>query len=240
MVKRTRFSSTQSLASQSSKGSYGKRTARTKGTAQKSLVNYKAPLYFPKWGFPRRMYIAHKYVEQVTLTSTTSSVGTHVIKCNGMYDPNHTGSGHQPMYFDNCAAIYDHFTIVKSMFRAKVTPAAQYSAASTVTLYVDDDTTSAVTLPAAAEMAGGQIQVFPPNCTDTIHHMRNNWSARGTFGGDPLSNDNLQGTGTSDPTELSYYTLQVQANSGATQSFYATVEVLYYAIWDELKTQDIN
>ena len=37
-----------------------------------------------------------------------------------MFHPDKSSVGHQPMYFDQLQAIYDHFTVINS--RIKVTP----------------------------------------------------------------------------------------------------------------------
>lgn len=54
-----------------------------------------------------------KYVEDVTLPATVSgSIGTYTFIANGMYDPNLTGTGHQPMGFDQLMAQYNHYTVL--------------------------------------------------------------------------------------------------------------------------------
>lgn len=225
--KRARASSSISKASTTAKSS------------QKSLVNKKWTPAIPRWGFPRRMYISHRYVEIVTLTSTASSVASNLHRCNGMYDPNYTGTGHQPMYFDNLAAIYDHYTVVKSTCKIIVTPATSNSNPIQLCGYVDDDTTVATSIEQAAEQGDGVYRTMA-QATNQVTSINLEWSARKYFGGDALSNDNLQGTGTSDPTEQSFFTLLMQVSGGSTQSVYATFEITYYAIWDELKTQSLN
>jgi len=244
-MKRKRFSSTQSLASQSSKGTYGKRTIKSRSTykrstpSQKSLVNYSSyRADIPRWGFPRRLYIAHKYVSIDTFTCTTGALAQRLFRCNGMFDPDLTGTGHQPMYFDNLGAIYDHYTVVKSRCKFTVTANNTMANPCVITSYVDDDANPAATI-AASEMAGSVTRVMVPN-TGAPVIITKDWSARSTFGGDPLANDNLQGTPAADPTEQSNFVLGVEVPALATQSFVLVTEIVYYAVWDELKTQSAN
>jgi hypothetical protein len=62
------------------------------------------------------------------------------------------------------------------------------------------------------------------------------FSAKGTFGGSVLGNDNLQGSTTTDPTEQTLYTLFVSCTDGVSSSnIVATVEIEYIAVWEELK-----
>jgi len=239
-MKRTRFSSTQSLASKSSKGSYGKRTISTKGGAQRSLVNYTRNPSIPRWGFPRRMYMVHKYSETTTVTSTTGSLVSQLFRANGLHDPNQTGTGHQPMYYDNLLNIYDHYTVVKAKAKITITPSAVPTTAALCAFYTDDDTSIATTLEAAVEQSDGSFIHIPNGYTGRSFVMTKEWSARKFFGGDPLSNDNLQGSSGANPTEESHFVFMYQCNSVGTNSVFVTCEIEYFTVWDELKTQALN
>ncbi len=55
--------------------------------------------------FPRNLYTKVTYAETVTLTSTSGSVAANTFRLNSCFDPNQTGVGHQPRYFDTfCGA----------------------------------------------------------------------------------------------------------------------------------------
>lgn len=55
--------------------------------------------------FPRNLWTALTYVETVVLTSTTGSLSANTWNLNSCYDPNSTGVGHKPRYFDTlCGA----------------------------------------------------------------------------------------------------------------------------------------
>ena len=41
----------------------------------------------------------------------------HHFRANGLYDPNLTGTGHQPRGFDEHAALYDHYTCIGSKMK---------------------------------------------------------------------------------------------------------------------------
>jgi len=66
------------------------------------------------FAFPQKIITQLRYVDQVQLTSTSGAVGLHVWSMNGIYDPNVTGTGHQPQYFDNYAAIYSQYRVLGS------------------------------------------------------------------------------------------------------------------------------
>lgn len=55
-----------------------------------------------------------KYVEEFQINPAIGVVGDYVFSANGMYDPNITGTGHQPYGFDQMMANYDHYTVTGS------------------------------------------------------------------------------------------------------------------------------
>lgn len=61
--------------------------------------------------FPNQKTVALRYVETVTLDPSSSANAVQVFRVNNIYDPNQSGIGHQPMYRDNYAAIYDRYRV---------------------------------------------------------------------------------------------------------------------------------
>jgi len=52
-----------------------------------------------------------RYVTQAT-TDTDGGIIGHVYSANGLYDPDITGTGHQPMGFDQIMPMYQHYTVI--------------------------------------------------------------------------------------------------------------------------------
>jgi len=52
---------------------------------------------------------ALRYSDYFQLTTTSGAVSTYVFAANGLYDPNITGTGHQPMGFDQLLQFYNHY-----------------------------------------------------------------------------------------------------------------------------------
>lgn len=64
--------------------------------------------------FPTRMVAKLKYCETLTLTSALLPIGNLNLACNSIYDPNLTGTGHQPYGHDTYASIYNQYTVLAS------------------------------------------------------------------------------------------------------------------------------
>ena len=83
--------------------------ARSPWTAKRSsnvLTSVRVPgIRRPDFGFPDRMVTKLRYVDNFNLTGSAGVVGANVFRFNSCFDPDLTGVGHQPMYFDQfCGA----------------------------------------------------------------------------------------------------------------------------------------
>lgn len=72
-----------------------------------------------KFGFSETNRTNLRYVDNYLLTSTLGSTPNQQMRMNGIFDPDLTGGGHQPMWRDNFAAIYQNYRVISS--RIKVT-----------------------------------------------------------------------------------------------------------------------
>lgn len=187
-------------------------------------------------GFPKRMVMTHRYCENVDLTSASGVINKVQYSCNSMFDPYATGTGHQPYYFDQMTAIYNHYTVIGSKIKLTIVPFASNTDGMFVGLYKDDDTTTTNVndITVLAEQSQKAIRTIPLSSTNS-HYLTSKWSAKKTFGGSILGNDDLQGNIAASPTEQTYYTIAGQAFGTSTGSLRVTVEISYIAVWDELK-----
>lgn len=187
-------------------------------------------------GFPKRVCFTHKYSGSFNLTSTSGTMSNVIFRANGMYDPDVTFAGHQPMYFDQLSALYDHFLVIGSKITYTLTPSAATSAPSRIVAHVNDDTSIIGTsIDQVAENSLSKVMKILPAVNNSVTKLRLSWSAKKYFGGSVLANTELQGSGTADPTEQSFFILSAQADGAATITFACTAEVEYIAIWKELK-----
>ncbi len=65
-------------------------------------------------GVRKRQIIKLNYMEEFALDPGSGLADTHVFSANGIFDPNITGVGHQPMGFDEWIVMYDHITVIAS------------------------------------------------------------------------------------------------------------------------------
>jgi hypothetical protein len=185
---------------------------------------------FGPQGYPKRATIVHKYYERVIRTVTTTD--TYQFSTNGMYDPNITGTGHQPMWFDQTVAIYDQYHVMKSTISYTI---VAVNTPTMFTLWIDDDTSTTTDTNAAEQNTSLVKVVLATAIRPTV--LTKTWNAKDYFGGDILDNTALYGSSAGNPIEQMYFTLGAQSMDGVTTiSYTMLVTVTYEAIWDEMKT----
>jgi hypothetical protein len=84
-----------------------------------------------------------------------TSIGTVVyqkFRANSLYDPDETGTGHQPLYFDSLAALYSKYRVTKVRYAVRLAPPNSDSNASIEVLTIVRNGVYTPTLPVVAEL----------------------------------------------------------------------------------------
>jgi len=89
-------------------------------------------------GFQHRKIVKLRYSDYATLSSDNTGVQTYAFSVNSLYDPNRTGTGHQPMFYDTYAGIYNHYRVLGSKITCKWTNTTVQTG-SIVGVRIDDD-----------------------------------------------------------------------------------------------------
>lgn len=60
-----------------------------------------------------------RYVDRIILNPGIGTLATHIFSANGLYDPDVTGVGHQPIGFDQLIGVfYNHYTVIGAKIKA--------------------------------------------------------------------------------------------------------------------------
>lgn len=68
-------------------------------------------IYRSLGGFPDSVQVKLRYVSFIRLDPAPANPAQHLFRCISVFDPDYTGVGHQPMYFDQWAGIYTKYTV---------------------------------------------------------------------------------------------------------------------------------
>lgn len=140
-----------------------RRIQRYQGTMTK--LNPQKGIY----GFPRELVTKVRYCETYTLTSTASSIAKQAFRMNSIFDPDYTGSGHQPMYFDTLATLYGRYVVLGAKLTVQFTQVpspianAQPSGPVTVGVVSSYDATLDTLLSTLEEQPNGDSATLLPD-----------------------------------------------------------------------------
>jgi hypothetical protein len=213
-------------------------TARTGRTAEADL-RYATPLFPPR--FRKKLFYTEVALSKGAAAGTCSS---YFFSANGLFDPNISGTGHQPMGFDQMMLMYEQYTVVSSKITIHAINASAASILAAFQIYLSPDTTN-ITVPSQLIENGyitpqmvlmpiflvGSAKQQSLTC-DIATYMGRNRNMRAL-----VDDPNLFGTVAANPTEQVYFALLVYdptlANA-VTVDF--TVDIEFEAIfWEPRK-----
>lgn len=75
------------------------------------------------YGFPDRLRTKLHYCDVVNLSASAGSPGLWQFRMNSLFDPDFTGTGHQPQWFDQLSAVYNFYRVLGSKITVTFIPA---------------------------------------------------------------------------------------------------------------------
>lgn len=208
--------------------SVSKKTKTVARTVPRVLNNFQG-------AFPKQFRNTVRYEsELLSVVLNGSGLGSYVVSCNGLYDPNVSGTGHQPLYFDQLTSIYNHYCVLKSKCSFQLV--ADIAFPVLMTVFQDDDATINVSAGhTARERPGAKTITCNPQQVGIFPTVTSYWNVYSVFPGNPLSRLELQGKADANPTEQTSFIFYLDAGAaGASQTVYFRFSAEYETVWDEL------
>lgn len=210
---------------------YGTRKKRTRRRYKRRRRYAPRNMGIPS-GMPLQRIAKLRYCEQITLTSTLGAMVSHAFSANGLYDPNLTGTGHQPMGYDQWAGLFNHYVVLGSKLTMRINSDGGLQGITGV--YLSDDTT----IPYSD---GVQIVEAKRGGSVVVANQRNQVSVNGYYSAKKFFNvkdvkDNLARLGasvTSNPTEQGSYIIYFNTLNGTTESLNIIVQIDYICLFSE-------
>lgn len=128
---------------------YKRKSTRKYSSKPRARARPRARTYRRKYASPRvgvvptTSVVRMRYVDQITINPAIDSIATYSFRSNSIYDPNYTGTGHQPLGHDQAELLYENYTVVGSKITAKymIESTADGSVPTIVGIYTDFDST---------------------------------------------------------------------------------------------------
>jgi hypothetical protein len=168
-------------------------------------------------------------------TTAGAITSTQVFRANDLFDPDLTGTGHQPMGFDQMMTWYNHFAVIS----AKIVIVCKNTASSapTVCLRVDADQTPLTVIDRIVEVGG---------CVTEDLEIKGSYGAnrklelsvnipklQGVSRSALTADANLRGTAAASPAEVSYFHITMWDTAGTTGSMECDVLLEQLAVFFE-------
>jgi len=143
------------------------------------------------------------------------TAATWVFQANGLYDPDITGTGHQPAGFDELMSFFDHYTVKSSKITLQLhTVDSAYQ--QNVGVYINDDQTAEPDERVIIENGRGQyVRLNTSGTTSNCCTLEDTVSVS-DFLGRPnvMDEDDLRGSVTANPQEGLYWHVWAAPLSG--------------------------
>ncbi len=180
---------------------------RKKGYYKKrAMSRYRKP-YIGKTLFGNRKTVKLRYQDNFQLQVGVSSVpNTLVFRANSVFDPDQSGTGHQPRGFDQIMPLFQHFTVIGSKCSVWFSIPNADEVNQPIVCGIDLRAIPQIqtTLNNLIEDRNCRYMVQSPNSSATL--LENKFSAKGFFSvTNPLDRGNLRGNGTTNPIEQASY-----------------------------------
>lgn len=160
---------------------------------------------------------------------------THVFSMNGMYDPDITGVGHQPLGFDQTVGVmYNHYTVIASRARVSVFNRDTLYPINCI-LQLKDTATTSTDVDDIIENGLCRWDTIPPAGTGGAQkNLVINCSPTKFFGRKVLQDDIFRGSSSSNPSEQVYlHVVAAPTVATDTSDLRCTIEIEYTAILTE-------
>jgi len=162
--------------------------------------------------------------------------GGYVFSANGLFDPNFTGAGHQPLTFDQLMVMYNHYTVHSATI--SVLWIAGTATQSYVSICRAGDNTPQTDVQKLIENGQISFQVLPVAGIQDVFNKQEMSIDIAKFEGvdDVLDNTDLRGTVAANPLEQAYFHLNTWNPQAVTViTNHAMVEITFDATFTEPK-----
>lgn len=176
-----------------------------------------------------------RYSTNLQLVCTAGVVSSYVFAVNGLYDPDVTGTGHQPMGFDEMMLYYNHYTVLRA--DVQVVAKAVSTTKLTVCLRYDGAATPITSIDRIVELGASVIdylEISTANgATKRLQLALDIARLQGISKSALTADSSLRGTVAANPTELTYVHLQVWDAAAQTGTVNFDVIINFTAVFYE-------
>lgn len=174
--------------------------------------------HVPRGPLPNSFKAKLVYQQTVQIDPPAGTCASNLFACNGLYDPDISGTGHQPRGFDEMMLLYEKYTVIGSRIKVIFAPVSTGASNDSITYGVhvrDDSSVAESDYNNYVEQGNGQFQVSDINIRNSPVYAT--WSAKKFHSlKDPLNAGSFAGTNIANPDKGARYHVWACATDQAT------------------------
>jgi hypothetical protein len=182
--------------------------------------------------FPARFKTHLRYCDSLSLSTGAGIAGNYVYSANGLFDPDITGTGHQPMGFDQVMLSYEHYCVTRATMTLNVRHTATAQSGNVAILLTSGATPST---DYQRNLENGILVRERFNATPYEGSLGNLVATLDVarFGSVPklLDNPDYKGTIAANPVEQSYFHISVWNADNANVGTFSVDVMIDYESW---------
>ncbi len=218
---------------------YRRKRTRKRIPRKRTIVRRRR--YIPDTPFPTRRMAKLRYVQSVQLAPTTGAAAIHSFRANSLFDPDLTGTGHQPYGFDQLMGVYNHYTVLG----AKITVTFQNEGATAladnlvVGTLLNDDNVGSTDPSLLREYKNSKYCYLNAGGSGQAKTCVKTFSAKKFFGKkNVVGAADYRGTSLTNPNELAIFWVWAAPNSTLDDPVGCTagVTIEYIAMFTEIRS----
>lgn len=181
--------------------------------------------------------VNHRYIENVSLDAGQYTVQDYVFSANGMFDGNITGTGHQPLGYDELCNLFSHYCVTGSKITVQTANSSQIRPFYMAIALRGDSTNLGTKLVGEILEQPGlkRVLVGIDGLPKTLSY---GFSAKRFFTAKNLVSDaQYNGSASVNPAEQAYFHVLIFSMSGQDDltSQPVSVTINYHSVWSEPK-----
>lgn len=177
-------------------------------------------------GLPTNIIVPLRYTDFITTSTGAFGSYSHVYRLTSAYDPDQTGAGHQPLYFDQWSAMYKTYQINKSIFsfiiKSDVLGTCCTLIPSCDSFFVPS------TIGQAMESTRKSVKYTASDKITSLRKTYYNNNLLGVPANSYWGMDDYKAVITADPSRNNFVTFTIQDIAGADVTFTAIVNIVLY------------
>lgn len=189
---------------------------------------------------PNAMYTKLRFMQRITMTSTTGTAATKIYRGNSVYDPDYSVGGDSALGFDIYASIYRRYRVYASKITVKTLLDPELSATSGYEfgiIPVNDGFGSGPTPEEISMNARGKFTLVGTEGGGSKGYMKHYATTSSIQGKRKLAialDDETSSTTSGNPNDVWYWILSARsADHSATNVVYAYVSITYYVKFED-------